>query len=170
LKPKIAYPGLVTQINLLSNNPDLLNSLSSSFGIFTSPRGNFIKSSTPGFLLKNNLKKSILKRSFLLGLKTQILNVEERGRHVALPHRPSPNCLNIAWGKNLFADPPENLPVATNLSDEDKEKITFFARTEFHNQDAIFGIKEGEDRRRHTYIIGKSGTGKNYLNRQHGHR
>ena len=36
----------------------------------------------------------------------------------------------------------------------------FFAKTEFHNKDALFGIKQGEDRRRHSYIIGKSGTGK----------
>lgn len=159
---KIAYPGLVTQINLVSNNPALLTSLSSSFGIYTSPRGNFIKSSTPGFLFKNNLKKSIFTRSFLAGLSNQILNVEELA---TMWHFPTilTKLPNIAWGKNLFADPPENLPVATNLSDEDKEKITFFGKTEFHNQDAIFGIKEGEDRRRHTYIIGKSGTGKTTL-------
>jgi len=159
---KIAYPGLVTQINLLSNNPDLLNSLSSSFGIFTNPRGNFIKPSSPSLLFKKNLQKSIFKRSFLSGLKTQILNVEELA---AMWHFPTSQTKlpNIAWGKNLFADPPENLPVSINLSDEDKEKITFFAKTEFHNQDAIFGIKQGEDRRRHTYIIGKSGTGKTTL-------
>lgn len=159
---KIAYPGLVTQINLLSNNPTLINSLSSSFGIYTSPRGNFIKTSSPSFLFKRNLKKSIFSRSFLSGLSNQILNVEELA---AMWHFPTSmtKLPNIAWGKNLFADPPENLPVATGLSDEDKEKITFFAKTEFHNQDAIFGIKEGEDRRRHTYIIGKSGTGKTTL-------
>ena len=159
---KIQYPGLLTQINLLSNNSDLLNSISSSFGIFTSPRGNYIKSSTPSFLFKNKLQKSIFERSLLSGLKTQILNVEELA---AMWHFPTAltKLPNIAWGKNLFADPPENLPVATGLNDEDKEKITFFAKTEFHNQDAIFGIKQGEDRRRHTYIIGKSGTGKTTL-------
>jgi hypothetical protein len=159
---KIQYPGLLTQINLASNNPSLLNSVASSFGIFTSPRGNFIKSSSPSFLFKNNLKKSILARKFLPGLSHQILNVEELA---AMWHFPTglTKLPNIAWGKNLFADPPENLPVATGLSDEEKDKITFFAKTEFHNQDAIFGIKEGEDRRRHTYIIGKSGTGKTTL-------
>jgi hypothetical protein len=159
---KIQYPGLLTQINLLSNNSDLLTSISSSFGIFTSPRGNFIKTSTPSFLYKKQLQKSIFSRSLLSGLKVQILNVEELA---AMWHFPTAltKLPNIAWGKNLFADPPENLPVATGLSNEDKEKITFFAKTEFHNQDAIFGIKEGEDRRRHTYIIGKSGTGKTTL-------
>lgn len=159
---KIAYPGLLTQINLASNNPALLSSIASSFGIFTSPRGNFIKSQNPSFLFKGNLKKSIFNRTFLPGLSRQILNVEELG---ALWHLPSAltKLPNIAWGKNLYSDPPENLPVATNLSDSEKEKITFFARTEFHNTETIFGIKEGEDRRRHTYIIGKSGTGKTTL-------
>lgn len=159
---KIQFPGLLTQINLMSNNPGLLNSLSSSFGIYTNPRGNFLKSSQPGILFRKNLQKSLFKRTFLPGLSTQILNVDEIS---ALWHFPTAQTKlpNIAWGKHLFADPPENLPVATSLSDEDKAKITFFAKTEFHNQEAIFGIKEGEDRRRHTYIIGKSGTGKTTL-------
>lgn len=159
---KIQYPGLLTQINLLSNNSTLLNSLSSSFGIFTSPRGNFIKTSSPNFFNKNKLRKSIFARSFSSGLSNQILNVEELA---AMWHFPTAltKLPNIAWGKNLFSDPPENLPVATGLDEAAREKITFFAKTEFHNQDTIFGIKEGEDRRRHTYIIGKSGTGKTTL-------
>ncbi|MFA6007795.1 MAG: DUF87 domain-containing protein, partial [Candidatus Shapirobacteria bacterium] len=159
---KIAYPGLLTQINLASNNPTLLSSVASSFGIYTSPRGNFIKNSSPSFLFKNNLKKSILARKFLPGLSNQILNVEELA---AMWHFPTglTKLPNIAWGKNLFADPPENLPVANGLDEAARDKITFFGKTEFHNQDAIFGIKEGEDRRRHTYIIGKSGTGKTTL-------
>ena len=105
--------------------------------------------------------KITFKRTFC-SLSTQILNVDELS---ALWHFPTSQTKlpNIAWGKHLFADPPENLPVATGLSDEEKAKITFFAKTEFHNQEAIFGIKEGEDRRRHTYIIGKSGTGKTTL-------
>ncbi len=157
---KIQYPGLLAQINLLSNNPQLLNSIAASYGIFTSPRGNFIKSSSPGFFTKNKLLKSIYNRQ--LKLNKFILNTEELS---ALWHFPNQNTRlpNIAWGKNLFADPPENLPVATDLDDEAKHNITFFAKTEFHNQDTVFGIKQGEDRRRHTYIIGKSGTGKTTL-------
>lgn len=159
---KIQFPGLLTQINLLSNNLNLLNSMTSSFGIYTNPRGNLLKNSPPSLFSKNSLRKSIFNREFKSSLANQILNVEELS---ALWHFPTlqTKLPNIAWGKNLFADPPENLPVATGLSDEEKEKITFFARTEFHNQDTIFGIKEGEDRRRHTYIIGKSGTGKTTL-------
>jgi CxxC-x17-CxxC domain-containing protein len=40
--------------------------------------------------------------------------------------------------------------------------ITYFAKTNFRNQEATFGIKT-DDRRRHMYIIGKTGMGKTNL-------
>ncbi|MEK7123999.1 MAG: DUF87 domain-containing protein, partial [Patescibacteria group bacterium] len=40
--------------------------------------------------------------------------------------------------------------------------ITYFAETNFRNQRQKFGIKKG-DRRKHTYVIGKSGMGKTTL-------
>ncbi len=40
--------------------------------------------------------------------------------------------------------------------------ITFFAKTNFRNQERVFGIKT-DDRRRHMYIIGKTGMGKTNL-------
>ena len=40
-----------------------------------------------------------------------------------------------------------------------KEQINVFARTNFRNKDIAFGIKP-DDRRRHVYIIGKTGMGK----------
>ncbi len=40
--------------------------------------------------------------------------------------------------------------------------ITFFAKTDFRGQDKTFGIKRN-DRRNHTYVIGKTGTGKTTL-------
>jgi len=39
------------------------------------------------------------------------------------------------------------------------EKITKFAKTNFRGQERVFGIKE-DDRRRHFYVVGKTGTGK----------
>ncbi|TSA45856.1 DUF87 domain-containing protein [bacterium] len=39
------------------------------------------------------------------------------------------------------------------------EKITTFAKTNFRGQDRAFGIK-ADDRRRHFYVVGKTGTGK----------
>lgn len=44
----------------------------------------------------------------------------------------------------------------------EQNDISFFAKTNFRNQDRIFGIKE-DDRRRHMYVIGKSGMGKTNL-------
>ncbi|MFA4943053.1 MAG: type IV secretion system DNA-binding domain-containing protein, partial [Patescibacteria group bacterium] len=40
--------------------------------------------------------------------------------------------------------------------------ITFFAQTTFRNQMRRFGIKE-DDRRRHMYLIGKTGMGKSTI-------
>ncbi len=39
------------------------------------------------------------------------------------------------------------------------EEITVFAKTNFRGQDRVFGIKT-DDRRRHFYVVGKTGTGK----------
>jgi CxxC-x17-CxxC domain-containing protein len=41
-------------------------------------------------------------------------------------------------------------------------EINFFAKTNFRNQDCIFGVKR-DDRRRHMYVIGKTGMGKSNL-------
>lgn len=159
---KIQFPGLTSQINLLSNNSALVSSVAASFGTYTNPRGNFIKKFQPGRLLQSKLLHCILNRKISRRLRKQVLNTEELS---ALWH--PPNLLtklpNIAWGQNLYSQPPENLPVATDATPEQKAEITFFARAEFRNTDTIFGIKQGEDRRRHSYIVGKSGTGKTTL-------
>jgi len=42
------------------------------------------------------------------------------------------------------------------------DEITFFAKTNFRNQERVFGIKS-DDRRRHMYVIGKTGMGKTNL-------
>jgi CxxC-x17-CxxC domain-containing protein len=42
------------------------------------------------------------------------------------------------------------------------KEINFFAKTNFRNQECVFGIKT-DDRRRHMYVIGKTGMGKTNL-------
>lgn len=44
----------------------------------------------------------------------------------------------------------------------EQNEISFFARTDFRNESRIFGIKT-DDRRRHMYVIGKTGMGKTNL-------
>ena len=41
----------------------------------------------------------------------------------------------------------------------DPRRITYFARTNARNDGRVFGIRQ-PDRLSHTYIIGKTGTGK----------
>jgi len=52
-------------------------------------------------------------------------------------------------------------PVAEPLKPKEQE-ITFFAQTNFRNENRRFGIKI-DDRRRHMYVIGKTGMGKSTL-------
>lgn len=52
---------------------------------------------------------------------------------------------------------PENSPEKSNDSE-----ITIFAKTNFRNREALFGIRQS-DRRAHLYILGKTGTGKSTL-------
>ena len=44
----------------------------------------------------------------------------------------------------------------------EENRITYFAKTNFRNKETKFGMKK-KDRTRHTYIIGKTGTGKTTL-------
>ncbi|MFH1426792.1 MAG: type IV secretion system DNA-binding domain-containing protein [Candidatus Kerfeldbacteria bacterium] len=44
----------------------------------------------------------------------------------------------------------------------DEQQVTFFAGTNFRNENRRFGIK-GDDRRRHMYVIGKTGMGKSTM-------
>jgi hypothetical protein len=48
------------------------------------------------------------------------------------------------------------------MSEDQKKEVTIFAKTNFRNQEVPFGIKT-DDRRRHIYIIGKTGMGKTTL-------
>ncbi len=49
-------------------------------------------------------------------------------------------------------------------NDELDKNVVYFARTDFRNANRLFGIKRG-DRRQHTYVVGKTGTGKSaFLN------
>lgn len=48
------------------------------------------------------------------------------------------------------------------MSELDDNPITVFAKTNFRNQERVFGIK-ADDRRRHMYLLGKTGMGKTNL-------
>ena len=156
---KASQEGFVTFIRLAANNQSSLEALIGSFGSFANPKGNYLVAKKPSWWQKKRLTAAIFARE--RWGKGQILNTLELAslwhlhtRLITLP--------NIAWGRKIISEPPDNLPVADNLSEEEKKQITFIGKTEFKNKLTTFGIKR-KDRDRHVYIIGKTGTGKSTL-------
>jgi len=89
-----------------------------------------------------------------------ILNIEELASLYHLPHV-SVETPNISWTSSKKGEPPSNLAVIEDL-EHIPAGIIPLGLTTFRNGMRSFGIKE-DDRRRHMYIIGKSGTGKSRL-------
>lgn len=81
-----------------------------------------------------------------------VLNAEELASIYHLPNL-SVETPTIAWSKAKQAEPPLELP---------QNVPTVFAKTAFRSREVLFGINR-EDRRRHMYMIGKTGTGKSTL-------
>jgi hypothetical protein len=88
-----------------------------------------------------------------------ILNNEELATIFHLPSL-TVKTPNITWVKSRKLEPPVDLPVEEETSKEDG--FTLVGRTNFRGHTAKFGLKD-VDRRRHVYIIGKTGMGKSTL-------
>ncbi len=86
-----------------------------------------------------------------------ILNVEELASLYHLPHT-SVETPNIAWTTTKVGEPPTNLPTLANTP---QEALSLIGTTTFRQTNVKFGIKR-DDRKRHLYIIGKSGSGKSF--------
>ncbi|MFZ3138112.1 MAG: DUF87 domain-containing protein, partial [Thermodesulfovibrionales bacterium] len=161
IRQKIQEEGLKVGLRIMASNQSLLKSLAGGFAIFTRGDGNGLVFQKAPLIKKGKFKQAICQRSPAFIPKFQILTISETA---SLWHLPSVQTKipNIAWGRQVLTEAPENLPVATNLTDEQKKEINFFARTEYKNRIITFGIKQA-DRRRHMYVIGKTGTGKSTL-------
>jgi len=138
-----------------------LNHVAGSFGNLTSGEGNSLSLKKPK-LFKDKFLTALQQREFKYIPKHQYLNILELATIYHLPNENLAKIKNISWGGQIASEPPENLPIAAGLTEAEKENINFFAKTEFKNQVTNFGIKK-PDRRRHVYIIGKTGTGKSTL-------
>lgn len=164
---KASFQGGKALIRLLAgtenSDPKLyLKNLAGTFGIFSHGDGNEFEYKR-SILFPERLIKRIRQRStYFFEKRHQILNAQELATIWHPPGFFLAGVKNIAWGKTLSGEPPENLPNALSADDEQKKDINFFATTTFKNQDTIFGIKSA-DRRKHVYIIGKTGAGKSTL-------
>lgn len=99
-----------------------------------------------------------LYRAREIGAPEIIFNITELA---SLYHFPSETVETptIAWAGAKKGEPPGNLPIVGTVP---ADELTIFAQTNYRNQVKKFGIKR-IDRRLHTYIIGKTGTGKSTL-------
>jgi hypothetical protein len=168
IEQKIAQVGLNTEIRILITGNDsakgeaMLTNLAGSFASVSHGEGNQLKLGKPVFFKKQSFLKHILNRQPTFLSRFHILTAAELATLWHLPNNNLASIKNIAWGGTLKGEPPENLPIAINMTEEEKQNINFFGRTEFKNLNTVFGIKR-IDRRKHIYIIGKTGVGKSTL-------
>jgi len=158
INDKISYPGFKCSVRLISNTNKTLNQLASSFGVFNRSDANFFVAHRPSVFNRKKENQAALSRHLTAN---QILNIMELA---TLWHLPSDKIKipSILWGTSVLTEAPSNLPAATDLSDEEKSHINFFAKTLFKNHETIFGIKD-TDRLRHVWSLGKTGTGKSTM-------
>ncbi len=164
---KASFQGGRSVVRLLVGKNDgaaqqAIRELAGTFGSFSLGEGNQFVFKRPLVfkdLLLNRLKS---RRLHPFEKRHQILNSQELATIWHPPGYLLAGIRNVAWGKTLSGEPPENLPVSDNITAEEKKDVNFFAKTEFKNKEVIFGIKT-PDRRKHIYIIGKTGAGKSTL-------
>ncbi len=147
-----------------SYNKTLISKIFSTLQNFSNPNQNsfIIKKEVQGWLpiFKTKFDASIssLKtRALEKEEKKKVLSIEELASIYHFPNE-SAKTPNIEWSKSKKLEFPLNLPM---LSSNEKEKIgvRVFGLTDYRNIHIPFGIKT-EDRRRHMYLVGKTGSGK----------
>lgn len=151
IEEKVGQLGLDVNVNLVASSPTpgraqlYLTNLTGAFNQFNSPQyGNAFKKVSEG--------KSRIVSDFILRIfhdqRRMVLTGDELASlwHLPLSSTETPN---IRWLMARKAPPPSNLP---------KEGL-LLGHIKYRGQDNPVRIKQG-DRRRHMYIIGKSGSGK----------
>jgi len=158
IKEKVSYPGFKVSIRLGANSKKTLTEIKSAMGVYTRSDGNSFSTKSQSFLKRGNPKEYLKKRMVTGG---DILNIVELATLWHLPNEKIKTA-SIVWGTSVLSEPPANLPISLDLNEEDKRTINFFAKTPFKNHESIFGIKD-RDRRRHMWVVGKTGTGKSTM-------
>lgn len=166
IEKKLAELGFLVGIKIAttSNNQReseaILTTLSTSFAPYTLPQGNIFKFSKP-LLGSKNLTKSLADRTYSHA-PTSYLSLSELATIYHPPYFGLSGIRNLSWGKTLLGEAPDNLPFHHPDYHDHNQTINFIGTTEFKNQKVTFGLKD-EDRRRHFYVMGKTGTGKSTL-------
>jgi hypothetical protein len=141
---------VVTKASTQIESEQILRDIVASFKQFTTAHLNTFVHSVP---VKdgNSIYSDYVKR-YLPSDIVDILNIEELASLYHMPNI-SVETPNIAWSRSKKLEPPMNLPKSTD------DGVTAFAQTDYRGSRVEFGIKR-EDRRKHFYILGKTGVGK----------
>jgi len=130
-----------------------LRELVGAFKQFNLPHlnGFDIREFVNGYPVVNRYRRRLINNGF-------VLSSEELA---TIYHFPTINVKtpNIFWVASKKVEPPVHLPGEVS---EDGEFNTVLGRTNFRGSQSVFGIKP-VDRRRHIYVIGKTGMGKSTL-------
>jgi hypothetical protein len=167
-KDKLDNPLLQAQIRLLvydslGSTKNWIQEMAGTMGVFSRAEANsFVTKKVPSYL-KKGFGKAVLARKMWFWSPNLVLNLREAASVWHLPDMQAAQIKGIDWGKTFISEAPDDLPVAEMAgSEEEKRQINYFAKTDWRNHEAIFGLRQ-EDRRKHVYIIGKTGTGKSTL-------
>lgn len=154
LESKVSKPLAWVEMRLITSAPTqaeadlILEGIAAGFSQFAAPRRNELKVNKP-----RSMKGIVHEFSFreFTGSNASLLNVEELA---SLYHFPLPGSevARVKWLKSKEAPPPAHLPKEGLLLGESTYRGT---RTPIYLSD--------EDRRRHLYVIGQTGTGKSTL-------
>lgn len=141
---------VVTKAPTQIESEQILRDIVASFKQFTTAHLNTFIHSMP---TKNGqeIYADYIKR-YLSSDVLDILNIEELASLYHMPNI-SVETPNIAWSRAKKLEPPMNLPKSGG------DGVTVFAETDYRGAKMDFGIKR-EDRRKHFYILGKTGVGK----------
>lgn len=155
--------GLLFDVNIRIVYVPKLKNMSASIVKLKEIAGSFKQFNLPsmnGFAMAKVYKdSSIVPRYRARVLDNPILlNVKEMATIFHLPNI-TVQTPNIYWVRSKKLEPPNDLPKA---SDDKDSHVTSLGRTNYRGIDMKFGIKT-LDRRRHMYIIGKTGMGKSTL-------
>lgn len=164
---KMAQRTLRTTLRIVASSPNpersqlLIETVSTAFQTITQSHGNNLILRQP-LWGKNSFLQAVINRRFQF-IPNYHLSLDELATLFHLPNKKLSTIPNIAWGKTLLGEPPENLPIINRETDPTlKREINAFARATYKNLPTVYGIKRA-DRRRHMYVIGKTGTGKSTL-------
>lgn len=152
---------VVVRSNSAQRSELILETLAATYNSISKSEGNSLVLRRT-HVFRGHFARQMIRRSLGRARKMH-LTMNELATLYHLPNNKLEVIPNIAWGKNLLGEPPENLPIVTkNSPDEVKKNTNVFAEAVYKNQAVKYGLKRA-DRRRHMYVIGKTGTGKSTL-------